>query len=111
MGGEFVRTEDALETATRGFHLLVFESNVTSLIENSGSNEDISDSVRIAVGRWSSILEVSTAVVVDKSRDSDGATSVGSSVGEVHDRGSLVETSESSKVVSATLWIVSLIFI
>jgi hypothetical protein len=94
VGGEFVR--------------IVFESNVTSLIENSGSNEDISDSVRIAVGRWSSILEVSTAVVVDKSRDSDGATSVGSSVGEIHDGGSLVETSESSKVVSATLWIVSL---
>ena len=48
-------------------------------------------------------------MVVDESRNSDGATSVGSSVGEVHDGRSLVETSESSEVVSATLWIVSLI--
>ena len=109
MGGEFIRTEDVLETVIRGLHLLIFESNITSLIENSGSNEDISDSIRIAVGRWSSILKVSTAVVVDESRNSDGATSVGSSVGEVHDGRSLVETSESSEVVSATLWIVSLI--
>ena len=82
--------------------------DLTGLVKYGGSNEDVSDCIRVTVRWWSSIFKVSIAILFYRSWDSNRTSSVGSSIREISNTGSLKSTSKSAKIVSATLWIISL---
>jgi len=55
------------------------------LIEAASLHDDLSHQVGVAVGRRPPVLEVSTLVFGDLSRDADGAASVSDAGGKVVD--------------------------
>ena len=64
-----------------------------------GFDHDTGDKVRVDVGSWSSVLEVTVALGLDRSWDSDGGTSVGNTGGEGLHGGGFVSTGQSLSVV------------
>ena len=92
------------------FHSRISPENpdLTGLIKNGGSNDDIGDCIRVTVRWWSSIFKVSIAIFFYRSWNSNRTSSVGSSIREISNTWSLKSTSKSAKIVSAALWIISL---
>ena len=67
-------------------------------LEKGSLDHDIRDSIRVNVGSRSSVLEVTLALVGDRSRNSDRSSSVGDTGREGTDVSGLVSTSESEVV-------------
>lgn len=62
-------------------------------------HHDTGDLVRVGIGSWSSVLEVSVTLVATFSRDTNGATTVGNARCEGVDAASLVSASKTHGVV------------
>lgn len=62
-------------------------------------HHNTSNLVRVCVGSWSSVLEVTVTLVATLSGDTDGATAVGNTIGESIDATSLMSASKAHGVV------------
>ena len=82
--------------------------NLTSLVKDGSPDDDISDCIRITVRWWPSIFEITITIFFNRSRNSDRTTSVRCSIREISYTWSLKGTSKSAKIITATLWIISL---
>ena len=49
------------------------------ILEASGADNHFRDGIRIAVGRWSSVLKITATVFADLARNPNGSTPVGDS--------------------------------
>merc|ERR1719150_901937 len=76
------------------------------LIETDGSDDDLSDRVRVTVAGGSPVLQVSVALLRHVPGDPDAAAPVGHPGTEVVDAGGLVQTSQSPLVVLAIVGVV-----
>merc|ERR1712047_210184 len=77
-------------------------------IETAGANHDFCDLVRIAVGRRTTIFQVSTLMFSNISRNTDGGSSIGHTSREIMNGRGLMQTSQSSFIILAFIGIVGL---
>ena len=70
-------------------------------IETAGANHDFCDLVRIAVGRRTTIFQVSTLMFSNISRNTDGGSSIGLTSREIMNGRGLMQTSQSSFIILA----------
>ena len=78
------------------------------LVQDGRSDEHLGDTVRVAVGRWSPVLQVPEAVLSHRPRDADAGVAVGDTCRELEDRRSFVETRQTALVVLALVGVVHL---
>merc|ERR1711874_882378 len=76
--------------------------------QDGGPDQNLGHSVGVAVGRWSSVLQVALTIFCHLSWDPDTGSSVSHTSGEVVDAGGLVVTSQTSGVVLALAGVIGL---
>ena len=70
-------------------------------IQAASAHHNFSDLIRIAIGRRSTVLQISTLMFSHISRNSNGSSTIGYTGREIMNRWSLMQTSQSSFIVFA----------
>ena len=64
---------------------LVIHRFVSLLVQQTGTDEGLSHTVWVAVGRWAAVLEVAPLLLADITRNADAGPTVGHACGEFID--------------------------
>lgn len=85
---------------------LVFRRFVSLLAQQTGADQSLGHSVRVAVGRWTAVLEVALLLLADHARNADAGATVGHACGELVDVGGFMVAGETAGVVETPFGII-----
>lgn len=86
--------------------VLIVRWLISLLVEQTGADQCLRDSIGVAVGRWATVLKVTLLLLANSARNADAGATVGYASGELVDVGGLVVAGQTADVVQASLGIV-----
>lgn len=75
-------------------------------VQQTGADQGLGHAVRVAVGRWTAVLEVTLLLLADAAGDADAGATVGHACREFVDVGGFVATGEAAGIVEPPLGVV-----